>query len=200
MEWFLSFAKVFMVGDSMGLRPARAYRKIERPYTRVAVKVPDKNYIGANPAVRIRRFVQGELKDEYDTAYYLVAEDRLQVRDNAIEAARLAIIRYLEKKIQKRFWLRVRAYPHHVLRENKQLTGAGADRLQKGMRHAFGRPSGRAAQVYPGKVMFEVVTLKSFEPYVREAFRRASMKMPGHYKIVIEPRKVKEAATVSQSS
>ena len=174
----------------MALRPARCYRKIERPYTRVAVKVPDKNYIGANPAVRIRRFVQGELRPDYDTVYYLVAEDKLQVRDNAIEAARLAIIRFLEKKVQKKFWMRVRAYPHHVLRENRQLTGAGADRLQKGMRRAFGRPVGRAAQVYPGKVMFEIVTYRSYEPYVREAFRRASMKMPGRYKIVVEPRKV----------
>ncbi len=173
----------------MALRPARAYRKLERPYTRVAVKVPEKNYIGANPAVRIRRFVQGELRPEFDTVYYLVAEDALQVRDNAIEAARMAIVRFLEKKIQKRFWIRVRAYPHHILRENRQLTGAGADRLQKGMRRAFGRPVGRAAQVYPGKVMFEVVTMREFEPYVREAFRRAAMKMPGHYKVIIRERK-----------
>ena len=173
----------------MALRPARCYRKLERPYTRVATKVPEKNYIGANPAVRIRRFVQGELKDDYDTVYYLVAQDALQVRDNAIEAARMAIVRYLEKKIGKNFWLRVRAYPHHVLRENKQITGAGADRLQKGMRRAFGKPIGRAAQVYPGKIMFEIITYRSFEPYVREAFRRASMKMPGHYKIVIEARR-----------
>ncbi|NPA86381.1 MAG: 50S ribosomal protein L16 [Candidatus Diapherotrites archaeon] len=172
----------------MGLRPARCYRRLERPYTRVAVKVPDKNYIGANPAVRIRRFVQGELRPDYDAIFYLVAEDALQVRDNAIEAARMAIVRYLDKKTQKRFWMRVRAYPHHVLRENKQLTGAGADRLQKGMRKAFGRPVGRAAQVYPGKVMFEIITYRSFEPYVREAFRRAAMKMPGHYKVRVVER------------
>ena len=178
----------------MGLRPARVYRKLERPYTRVAVKVPEKNYIGANPPVRIRRFVQGELLPEFDTVYYLVAEDALQVRDNAIEAARMAIVRYLEKKIGKNFWMRVRAYPHHILRENRQLTGAGADRLQKGMRRAFGRPIGRAAQVYPGKVMFEIVTFRKYEPFIREAFRRASMKMPGHYKIVIEERKEAQAS------
>ncbi len=171
----------------MGLRPARCYRDIERPYTRVAPRRPEKNYIGAIPAVRVKKFTQGELRPDYDTVYYLVAENSVQVRDNAIEAARLAIIRFLEKKTAKRFWIRVRAYPHHVLRENKQITGAGADRLQKGMRQAFGRPVGRAAQLYPGKVMFEVITKKEFEPYVREAFRRASMKMPGKYKVVIEP-------------
>ncbi len=171
----------------MGLRPARCYREIERPYTRVAVKVPEKNYIGANPVPRVRRWVQGEIRPDFDTRFLLVAEDRLQVRDNAIEAARLAIVRYLEEATQKRFWIRVRAYPHHILRENRQLTGAGADRMQKGMRRAFGKPVGRAAQTYPGKVMFEVVTYRRFEKEVREAFRRASMKMPGHYKVVIEP-------------
>ena len=173
----------------MGLRPPRVYRHLERPYTREAVKVPEKNYVGTNPPVRVRRFVQGELRPEYDTVYLLVAEDALQVRDNAIEAARTAIVRFLEKRIGKSFWMRVRAYPHHILRENRQLTGAGADRLQKGMRRAFGRPVGRAAQVYPGKAMFEVATLRKYEPYVREAYRRASMKMPGHYKIVVEERK-----------
>lgn len=175
----------------MGLRPARCYRKIERPYTRVAPRHPEKNYIGANPAVKIRRFVQGELKPDFDSVFLLVAQDVLQVRDNAIEAARMSIVRYLEKKIGKNsFWMRVRAYPHHVLRENRQLTGAGADRLQKGMRRAFGRPVGRATQVYPGKVMFEIITYSKYEPFVREAFRRASMKMPGHYKVLIERRAI----------
>ncbi len=173
----------------MGLRPARCYRKLERPYTRVAPRHPEKNFIGANPVVRIKRFVQGEMKPDYDAVYYLVAQDALQVRDNALEAARMAVVRYLEKKLGKNaFWMRVRAYPHHVLRENKQLTGAGADRLQKGMRRAFGRPVGRAAQLYPGKIIFEVITYSKNEPYVREALRRASMKMPGHYKVEAKAR------------
>ncbi len=171
----------------MGLRPARCYREIERPYTRVAVKVPEKNYIGANPVPKIRKFVQGEMKEDFDTVYTLIAQDAVQVRDNAIEAARLSIIKYLEKKIPKNFFIRVRAYPHHVLRENKQITGAGADRLQKGMRMAFGKPIGRAAQVYPGKIMFEVVSYKRYENVVREAMRRAAMKMPGHYKVRVSP-------------
>ncbi len=171
----------------MALRPARCYRKIERPYTRYAVKVPEKNYIGGVPGLRIRKFVTGDPNIKADTMFLLVADDALQVRENALEAARMAINRYLEKTLGKKYFLRLRVYPHHVLRENKQLTGAGADRMQKGMKLAFGRPIGRAAQVFPGTVLFEVRADREFERIVREAFRRGKMKLPGHYHIEIVP-------------
>ncbi len=171
----------------MGLRPARCYRRLERPYTRLAVRVPDKNYIGGVPPVRIRKFVTGNPSVDADAVFYLVAKDALQIRDNALEAARMAINRYLEKKLtDKGYLLRLRVFPHHVLRENKQLTGAGADRMQRGMSQAFGKPIGRAAQVRPGTIIFEVRTKRANEPVVREAFRRAVMKLPGHYRVVVE--------------
>ena len=34
--------------------------------------------------------------------------------------------------------MRVRCHPYHVTRINKMLSCAGADRLQTGMRHAYG--------------------------------------------------------------
>ncbi len=45
------------------------------------------------------------------------------------------------------FHLRVRVHPFHVLRINKMLSCAGADRLQTGMRGAFGKPTGMVARV-----------------------------------------------------
>ena len=45
-------------------------------------------------------------------------------------------------------------YPHHVLRENKQATGAGADRVSQGMRCAFGKNVGTAARVKRAKSNF----------------------------------------------
>ena len=42
--------------------------------------------------------------------------------------------------------MRVRAHPYHVTRINKMLSCAGADRLQTGMRHAFGKPNGLVAR------------------------------------------------------
>ncbi len=172
----------------MGLRPARCYRKIERPYTRYAVRVPEKNYIGGVPGLRIRKFVTGDPNIKADTAYYLVADTAVQVRENALEAARMAINRYLEKTLgPKKYFLRLRVYPHHVLRENKQLTGAGADRMQKGMKLAFGKPIGRAAQVFPGTIVFEVKADRQYERIVKEAFRRGKMKLTGKYHVEIKP-------------
>ena len=37
-------------------------------------------------------------------------------------------------------------YPHQILRENKQATGAGADRVSQGMRLSFGKNVGTAAE------------------------------------------------------
>ena len=47
--------------------------------------------------------------------------------------------------------MRVRAHPYHVTRINKMLSCAGADRLQTGMRHAFGKPNGLVARVRIGQ-------------------------------------------------
>jgi len=43
--------------------------------------------------------------------------------------------------------MRVRAHPWHIVRINKMLSCAGADRLQQGMRQAYGKPYLKAARV-----------------------------------------------------
>jgi large subunit ribosomal protein L10e len=55
------------------------------------------------------------------------------------------------KKVGKEgFHLRCRVHPWHVTRINKMLSCAGADRLQTGMRHAFGKSNGKVARVVIG--------------------------------------------------
>ena len=54
--------------------------------------------------------------------------------------------------------MRVRAHPYHVVRINKMLSCAGADRLQTGMRGAFGKPNGLVARVTIGQVLLSVRT------------------------------------------
>jgi large subunit ribosomal protein L10e len=52
-----------------------------------------------------------------------------------LEAARIAANKYMVKNAGKdSFHLRVRVHPFHVLRINKMLSCAGADRLQTGRR------------------------------------------------------------------
>ena len=55
------------------------------------------------------------------------------------------------------FHIRIRVHPYHVLRINKMLSCAGADRLQTGMRGAFGKPQVRnvMATLGPGWQMLD---------------------------------------------
>ena len=49
-----------------------------------------------------------------------------------------------------------RVHPFHVLRINKMLSCAGADRLQTGMRGAFGKPQGLCARVAIGQILLSI--------------------------------------------
>jgi large subunit ribosomal protein L10e len=70
--------------------------------------------------------------------------------------------RYLVKVGGKEsFHLRVRAHPYHVVRINKMLSCAGADRLQTGMRGAWGKPNGTVARVNIGQIILSVRTRDS---------------------------------------
>jgi len=70
-------------------------------------------------------------------------------------------------------------YPHHILRENKMLTGAGADRMQTGMSRAFGKSMGRAALVKPGQTLFIIgVKRAADEIEARKLIRSAKSRLP----------------------
>ena len=76
--------------------------------------------------------------------------------------ANSAVHRYLVKVAGKEgFHLRVRAHPYHVVRINKMLSCAGADRLQTGMRGAWGKPNGTVARVNIGQIILSVRTRDS---------------------------------------
>jgi large subunit ribosomal protein L10e len=79
------------------------------------------------------------------------------VSSEALEAARVAANKYMTKNAGKEaFHLRVRVHPFHVLRINKMLSCAGADRLQTGMRGAFGKPQGVCARVQIGQILLSI--------------------------------------------
>ncbi len=165
----------------MPLRPARCYREYSGPpYTRL-------EYIKSKPPSKITKFTMGNPSGDFDVKVLLVSMDRVQVRSNALEAARVAANKYLAKSVSTNdYCLIVKTYPHHILRENPMLTGAGADRLQEGMRLAFGKPIGRAARVEPGDVIIEVRVKKNNVDRAKEALRRANAKLPARCRIVVE--------------
>ena len=116
---------------------------------------------------------------EFDGKMVLVSCSDLQIRSLAIDAARTAINRRLEKKVGKEnYYLKIRIYPHHILRENPLASGAGADRMSTGMQKAFGKTIGRAARVKKGAELFEVRSSKTNYPVMKEALRLGAHKLP----------------------
>lgn len=76
------------------------------------------------------------------------------------------------------------AHPFHVIRINKMLSCAGADRLQTGMRGAWGKPNGTVARVNIGQIILSVRTRDTHRATAIEALRRSQYKyvlptMPG---------------------
>ncbi|MEM3422861.1 MAG: 50S ribosomal protein L16, partial [Candidatus Bilamarchaeaceae archaeon] len=127
----------------MGLRPAHTIREPKKkPWTRFS-KNPTKSYIKTMPHSDLHQFRMGVKKDDYNVVVRLVCDKDIVLRDNAIESARQSANKHLEKNINGNYYFVVKPYPHHIIRENKMIAGAGADRLQKGMRHSFGRPTDR---------------------------------------------------------
>lgn len=144
----------------MALRKGSAYSKrYARPYTRVSKK-RTKSYIKTVPNARIVKYKMGDIqgfdKGEFPVELHIISKENCQVRDNSIEAIRQYLNRFLQIKVGKEFYLEVKIVPHHILRENKMLTGAGADRMQTGMSRAFGKTMGRAALVKPNQTLYIV--------------------------------------------
>lgn len=123
---------------------------------------------------------------DFPFVVHLVSDEREQISSNALEAARIAANKCLTKFCGREgFHMRIRAHPFHVIRINKMLSCAGADRLQTGMRHAYGKPDSVVARVKIGDVLISVRSRDTFKAGCIEAMRRAKFKFPGRQKIVL---------------
>ncbi len=170
----------------MKLRPGRTVRKINsQAWARYSIKKPKKNYIKALPRTSLLIFNMGTKSDGYDLELTLKSRQNVQLRSNALEAARQAANKYLEREIPGAYFMRVVPFPHNVVREKKFATGAGADRVSQGMTLSFGKPSAVAARVFEGQMVFDLMTNAANKEVAREALRRASDKLSGTYSITL---------------
>lgn len=179
----------------MGLRPGHCYCKNvnKRAYTRVAKRVHKKNFVGGVPGLRIRQFHMGFGQRDYTHAVHFATETKIQIRDNAVEAARMTVARQLNKKLtQANYYMKVRIYPQFFLRENKQAQGAHADRIQQGMSQCpFGKVVGRASRVRPNQKIFSVLVDEANVSFVREVLKKAASRFPCGMRIIVEENKDK---------
>jgi large subunit ribosomal protein L10e len=129
---------------------------------------PKSRYNRGVPDAKIRIYDLGRKKasvDDFPFCCHLVSDEYEQLSSEALEAARICANKYIVKTAGKEaFHMRVRVHPFHIIRINKMLSCAGADRsvaltqladwdmltlirLQQGMRGAWGKPYGSVARV-----------------------------------------------------
>ncbi|KAH0576531.1 Ribosomal protein L10 [Spironucleus salmonicida] len=166
----------------MGRRPARCTRYMSpKPY-------PKSRYCRGVPDAKIRFFDLGNKRasvDEFPNVLHLLSGEKEQVSSEALEACRIACNKFITKNSGKdSFHMRIRVHPFNIIRQKKMLTCAGADRLQTGMRHAFGKPAGSVARVQINQPLISIRCRKNAVSSVREALRRAMYKISGRQEIV----------------
>ncbi len=177
----------------MGLRPARCYREIERSYTRVATRVQAKDFIGGVPKTKVRQFVLGDQTKNFEKTIHIISDENVQIRDNGLESFRQKLAKKLTDVCGKdNFFVKIRIYPHHILRQNKLASGAGADRLSSGMKHPFGKPIGRAAQIKKGQIIISIVVNKEFVDKMLSILKVIINKINVKYHTVVEDHKDKK--------
>ena len=125
--------------------------------------------------VKRRRVQRGRMKgSDWDSKigygqYALVSLEPAWIKSNQIEAARIAMTRYIKRGGQ--VWVNI--FPHKPVTKKPAETRMGS---------GTGSPEFWVAVVKPGRVMFEMGGIK--EEVAKEALRLATYKLPCGTKIV----------------
>lgn len=165
------------------LRKANAYSKRKvTPFTRVS-KRRQKSFIKAVPPQKIVKFDMGKVSQykvgEFPHVLTVVSTENVQIRHNALESCRQYINKKLDKETNGQYMFKVVPFPHHIQRENKMLTGAGADRMQTGMQLSFGKSMGKAAIIKSESDLF-IIAFPSEKPlaFARKTIKEIKSKLP----------------------
>ena len=123
--------------------------------------------------------MMGDLKAKFEYRVSLVAQAPVQIRHNALEAARVSANKVLFDALgETGYKIHLRVYPHIILRENRMIATAGADRLQEGMRRSFGKPTGRAARIKAEQSILDIYVNGNALDTAKKALRVGSTKLP----------------------
>jgi large subunit ribosomal protein L10e len=180
-------------------RPWRSYHVIKnKPWVKrwKKTKKGRREYVHGVPDAKIRMFTMGK-NAEFDYEVQLIADEQVQISHLALEAARIAANRPLREKMGKEgYFLRILVYPHHVVREHRMMSFAGADRLQDGMRRAFGKPFATCARIRRDQKLMSIGIYKKQLPLAQRALQLAKMKFPrGSHLEVVQLKKLEEMTT-----
>jgi large subunit ribosomal protein L10e len=169
---------------------AKNYRAVKgQSYTR-------KEFVRGFPPPKITKFTMGDTKAKFQYAAKLIALEQAQIRHNSLEAARISSNRILLDKLVNNYRLDVLPYPHAILRENKMIFGAHADRLQTGMRMSFGKAIGTAARVKANQTIITVGVNAEGVETAKVALKRGSAKLPIPCRVIVSKVEDEEAKIV----
>ncbi len=175
----------------MALRKSSSYsKKHVVPFTRIS-KQKKYAYAKVVPPAKIVKFNMGNLKGyeagKFSHVLTLTTDENVQIRQNSLEACRQFVNKKLDESITGQYFFRVIPYTHHIQRENKMLTGAGADRTQTGMQLSFGRAIAKAAILKKGEgIMSVAVANQKATSIVRHLYKQIKSKLPCKTRIVYE--------------
>jgi len=159
---------------------SKNYRAVKgQSYTR-------KEFVKGFPPPKINKFTMGDTKTKFEYEGKLIALEKAQIRHSALEAARVATNRGLMEKLVNNYYLHVHPYPHTILRENKMIFGAHADRLQDGMRRSFGKPVGTAARIKANQTIITVRVNAGSVELAKSSLKNGGAKLPIPCRVVIE--------------
>lgn len=178
----------------MGLRKANAYSKRPAvPYTRISKK-KQRSYIKVVPPQKIVKFSMGSTPLYRDGKFpyelTMTTIENCQVRHNALEACRQYLNKKLDDTLAGQYLFKVIPFPHHIQRENKMLTGAGADRMSTGMQLSFGKCIGKAAILKKGEPLFFIaVPSQKATQQVRVFLHQIKAKLPCRTRVLYNEKK-----------
>ena len=173
------------------LRKANAYsKKSVTPYTRVS-KRRQKSFIKTVPPQKIVKFTMGKVSlvnaGKLPHQLNVICTENVQIRHNALEACRQYINKKLDKELAGQYMFKILPFPHHIQRENKMLTGAGADRMQTGMQLSFGKCVGKSAIMKRDSTLFVLnVASPKAVTYVRKVLKQIKSKLPCKIRVLYE--------------
>jgi large subunit ribosomal protein L10e len=175
----------------MAMRRASAYSKMHAvPYTR-ASKKKQRAYVKTVPPSKIVKFYMGSRKDyeagKLPYVLTLITDHYVQIRQNAMEACRQFIHKKLGEELKEQYFFRIIPYTHHIQRENKMLTGAGADRMSSGMQLSFGKTIAKAAIIKKnGRILLLALPNPKAVSFARHVLKQVKSKLPCKTRILFE--------------
>mmetsp|Transcript_14514 Transcript_14514/g.23017 ORF Transcript_14514/g.23017 Transcript_14514/m.23017 type:complete len:183 (+) Transcript_14514:102-650(+) len=118
--------------------------------------------------------------DKFSMCINMINLEARHISSNCLEAIRIVINRNLNKNFKKtQYHLRIRSHPMHIVRNNKVLSKAGADRVSKGMRKSYGKPFALVARLKNNDIIISIRAKSKYKKTIVNILKNVTYKISG---------------------